>query len=320
MTEGDCSLVKAKNEWLRQLGDEKRLSPKTIEAYQRDWQQFCDHLTDYLANTPTLKDFADLRPIVLRGFLARRRQQGINPKSLARSLSGIRSFVRFLEKQDKASSAGIASMRPPKQSQTLPRPIAPQDAKKLTETKQQATVANNKPWIAARDAAIMSLLYGCGLRISEALNLTIEDIGLQTSEQPDVTVQTLRIQGKGNKTRIVPVLPVVRTSISEYLKLCPFVLEPKNKVFRGERGKNLQPAIVQRNMRIMRNMLGLPNTATPHAMRHSFATHLLSNGGDLRSIQELLGHASLKTTQKYTEVDDVTLMRNWAKAHPRSRA
>ncbi len=311
----DPCLVEVRKLWLEHLKSEKRMAKNTLEAYERDLRQFCVFLTEYLGHPPRKKDFANLKPLNMRGYLARRRETGNGARTLARDLAGIRSFVRFLERRGEASSAGLTAIRAPKQPQTLPKPVSPEDALRLSSSIEQL---HAEPWIASRDAALMALLYGCGLRISEALGLTLDDFGMATNAQPKVTTKTLRILGKGGKTRIVPLLPVVAKALEDYLHLCPHIMGGEDNVFRGHRGGPVQPAVIQRAMRIMRGALDLPATATPHAMRHSFATHLLGNGGDLRTIQELLGHASLSTTQKYTAVDSASLLKTWKAAHPRA--
>lgn len=308
-------LMAERKAWLTHLQAERRMAEKTLDAYERDLRQFCVHMTHYLGHPPKTKDFANLKPLQLRGYLAKRRDAGNGARTLARDLAGIRSFVRYLEKQGKASSAGLTAMRAPKQPATLPKPVTAHEAMRLTDHTEQM---HETPWIAARDAALMTLLYGCGLRISEALGLTLEDFGLRNSTNAKTHADTLRILGKGGKTRLVPVLPVVCEALDHYLKLCPYTLRNDDVLFRGARGGPVQPAVIQKAMRLMRGALGLPNTATPHAMRHSFATHLLGNGGDLRTIQELLGHASLSTTQKYTAVDTDALLKTWSAAHPRA--
>ena len=206
-------------------------------------------------------------------------------------------------------------MRAPKQPSTLPKPVRADEAAQLVSLDRQM---HQEPWIAARDAAFLTLLYGCGLRISEGLGLTSEDFQISDPANPVVRAKSLRILGKGGKIRLVPLLPIVGGAIEDYIKLCPYHLPVDEPLFRGARGGKLQPAVMQRSMRVMRGALGLPATATPHAMRHSFATHLLGNGGDLRTIQELLGHASLSTTQKYTAVDTEALLKTWNTAHPRA--
>jgi len=294
--------------WLRHLATERRVADNTIEAYERDLRQFLIYLTGYFGHPPQISDVSNLKPIDLRGFLATRRQNGAGARTLGRGLAGIRSFVRFLEKKGMANSAGLAATKAPKQPKTLPKPVSAEYAIKLTDAAQHLSEV---PWIAARDAAILTLLYGCGLRIGEALALTPADF-------TDPAKRTLMVTGKGNKTRLVPLLPVIFESIDTYKRLCPWALDPSAPLFKGAKGGNLQPAILQKSMRLLRAALGLPSNATPHALRHSFATHLLSSGGDLRTIQELLGHASLSTTQIYTAVDTDHLMRTYAAAHPRA--
>lgn len=301
-------LLAAREKWLSHLKNERRLAEKTLDAYERDLRQFLLFLTGYLGNRPAIEDVADLKPVDMRGYLSTRRKNGAGARTLGRGLAGIRSFIRFLEKNNLASSAGISAMRAPKQPQTLPKPLPVIDALKLTKTDEQM---NEEPWIAARDAAIMTLLYGCGLRISEALALTPNDF-------PNTRTTTLKITGKGGKSRIVPLLPLVSKAVTDYSNQCPYQLDKDAPVFRGARGAPLQAAVLQRAMRLLRSAFGLPDTATPHALRHSFATHLLSGGGDLRTIQELLGHASLSTTQIYTAVDSDRLLEVFENAHPRA--
>lgn len=305
----NCSdeLATHRKDWLAALENERRMSPKTVEAYERDLRQFLTFMTGYIGNPPELKDISSLKPTDLRGFLAERRNAGAGARTLGRGMAGIRSFIRFLEKKGLASSAGLAATRTPKQPKSLPKPISASKAIQLTDTTEQM---RDEPWIAARDVAVISLLYGCGLRISEALSLS----PAQLSENENA----LAISGKGNKTRLVPLLKVVQTAIDEYIKICPYHLESDKPMFRGARGGELRAEIIQRQMRLMRSALGLPDTATPHALRHSFATHLLGNGGDLRTIQELLGHASLSTTQIYTGVDTERLLDIYENAHPRA--
>lgn len=301
-------LLVHRNRWLTHLQTERRLAEKTLEAYERDLRQFLMFLTGYLGEPPSINHMANLKPIDMRGYLASRRKTGAGARTLGRGLAGIRSFIRYLEKYGLASSAGVTAARAPKQPQTLPKPLASKNAVRITRCDAQM---NEEPWIAARDAAILSLLYGCGLRISEALALTPEDF-------QDCQTTSLRIKGKGGKVRIVPLLPVINQAIAEYMRLYPHHLSNSKPLFRGVRGGPLHPGVLQRAMRVMRSALGLPDTATPHALRHSFATHLLSSGGDLRTIQELLGHASLSTTQIYTQVDSDRLLDAYEKAHPRA--
>ncbi|MEO3997056.1 tyrosine recombinase XerC [Mesorhizobium sp. CAU 1732] len=298
----------ARTEWLGSLSRERRLSALTVEAYERDTRQFLQFLTAHGGGAPGLADIADLKPIDLRAFLSHRRTGGAGPRSLGRGLAGIRSLLRFLEKRGLANSAGAAAMRAPRQPKSLPKPLTAADARRVVAAGEQLS---EEPWIAARNAAVLTLLYGSGLRISEALGLTGEAL-------KDASQSALRITGKGDKTRIVPVLPIVVSAAAEYRRLCPYHLADGSPFFRGARGGPLQPAIIQREMQKLRSALNLPDTATPHALRHSFATHLLAKGGDLRTIQELLGHASLSTTQVYTGVDTARLLEVYDAAHPRA--
>ncbi|KGF69692.1 recombinase XerC [Hoeflea sp. BAL378] len=293
--------------WLTQLIDERRLSPKTADAYERDLRQFLGFLTLHLGGAPKIADLAELRPLDLRAFMAERRRGGAGARTLGRGLAGIRSFLRHLERKGMANAAGAAATRAPRQPKSLPKPLTARDALRVVDADLQLS---DEPWIAARSAAVLTLLYGCGLRISEALALTSADLPRDG--------KTLRITGKGGKTRIVPLLPAASEAIEVYRKLCPFQPAPDAPMFRGARGGVLQPAIVQKEMRRLRGALDLPESATPHALRHSFATHLLAGGGDLRTIQELLGHASLSTTQVYTGVDSRRLIEIYDRAHPRA--
>jgi integrase/recombinase XerC len=303
----DPQLMTERRAWLENLESERRLSEHTLDAYERDTRQFLTFLTGHLGGPATLKDIAALRPADFRAFLAARRKEGSGARSLGRNLAGLRSLLRYLEKKGLVNAAGAAAVRSPKQPKSLPKPLSDRQAVTVVSDESQL---HEEPWIAARDAAVMTLLYGCGLRISEALDLT------PGSFHPGAT--TLRITGKGNKTRLVPLLAVVGEAIEKYSKLCPYHLETGEPLFRGARGGKLQPAIIQRTMQNMRSAFGLPETATPHALRHSFATHLLAGGGDLRTIQELLGHASLSTTQLYTGVDSSRLLEVYDRAHPRA--
>ena len=301
------ALLRQRAAWLDHLRHERRLSDKTLDAYERDLRQFFAFLTNHLGGAPDLPDIKALRPADMRAFLTRRRQRGAGARTLARGLAGIRSFLRFLEKRGLANAAGINAMRAPKQPKSLPKPLRDGQALELTEPGRQLA---EEPWIAARNAAVMTLLYGCGLRISEAL-------ALRTADFP-ATAKALRISGKGGKTRLVPLLPAATEAVRQYRALCPFHLGEDDALFRGARGGPLRAAIIQREMRNLRSALGLPESATPHALRHSFATHLLAAGCDLRSIQELLGHASLSTTQLYTGVDTARLLDAYRQAHPRA--
>jgi integrase/recombinase XerC len=303
----DPHLMTERSAWLANLAQERRLSAHTLDAYERDIRQFLTFMTGHLGGPTTLRDIETLRPADFRAFLAARRKEGSGARSVARNLAGIRSFLRHLEKKGLVNAAGAGAVRSPKQPKSLPKPLS--DKQAITVVSSDAQL-HDEPWIAARDAAVMTLLYGCGLRISEALDLTPTDV------RPGAT--TLRITGKGNKTRLVPLLPIVFEAVEKYRQLCPFHLDEGEPLFRGARGGKLQAAIIQRAMQKLRSAFGLPETATPHALRHSFATHLLAGGGDLRTIQELLGHASLSTTQVYTGVDASRLLEVYDRAHPRA--
>jgi integrase/recombinase XerC len=295
--------------WLAYLGAERRMSDKTLEAYRRDAGQFLAFMAEHLGAPPSLKQLAKLTPADVRAFMAARRADGIGSRSLMRGLAGVRSFARFLERNGKGKVGALAAVRAPKIGKTLPKPLTIAAAKRIGDADLRAG-DTREPWILARDAAVLALLYGSGLRISEAL-------GLKRNEAPDAR-GVLTVTGKGNKARMVPVLPQVTKLIADYIALCPLDLPPDGPLFVGARGGPLQARIVQLAMARLRGALGLPDTATPHALRHSFATHLLARGGDLRAIQELLGHASLSTTQIYTAVDSERLLEVYRSAHPRA--
>ena len=294
--------------WLRHLNAERHLSPKTTEAYRRDVEQFLHFLAEHCGGVPSLKDLAALAPADVRAFLAARRADDIGSRSLMRSLAGIRAFGRFLERSGKGSLAALVAVRGPKLGKTLPRPL-PIDAAKRMADPALAAGDGRGAWIHARDAAVLGLLYGCGLRVSEAL-------GVKRSEFDGRDVLT--VTGKGRKQRMVPLIAPVAKLIADYIALCPHELPADGPLFVGAKGGPLSPRLVQLAMARLRGALGLGATATPHALRHSFATHLLAGGGDLRAIQELLGHASLSTTQIYTAVDAERLIQAYRSAHPRA--
>jgi integrase/recombinase XerC len=302
-----ADLLAARAAWLDLLENGKRYSLLTVEAYERDTRQFFTFLVHHLGKLPTVKDLETLKPVTFRSFLAKRRNDGAGVRTLGRGLAAIRSFLKHLEREGLVNAAGSRAVRAPKQPKSLPKPLQVNQALAVASGIGEM---NEEPWIAARNIAVLTLLYGCGLRISEALALT----SAQLSGQP----LTLRISGKGGKERMVPLLAAVHVAIAKYQALCPMHLEPSEPLFRGARGGPLLAAIIQKEMVRLRGALGLPDSATPHALRHSFATHLLAGGGDLRSIQELLGHASLSTTQVYTGVDTARLLGAWASAHPRA--
>ncbi len=295
--------------WLGHLGVERRMSPKTTEAYARDIGRFMEFLAGHLGETPTLRRLARLTPADIRAFMAARRAQGLGNRSLMRTLAACRSFARFLERNGKGKVAALAAVRLPRLAKNLPKPLSAPAAKRVTESEWRAG-EGREPWILARDAAVLALLYGAGLRISEALSLKRGDAATMGD--------TLVVTGKGNKMRMVPLLPQVARLIADYLSLCPYQGPPQSPLFLGSRGGPLSPRVVQMTMARLRGALGLPASATPHALRHSFATHLLARGGDLRAIQELLGHASLATTQIYTAVDVERLLEVYDSSHPRA--
>lgn len=295
--------------WLRALAGEKRASRHTIDGYARDAAGFLAFLTDHLGAKPDSAALIALQPADIRAYLARRRNEGLESRSLLRALAAIRNFLRFLEKKGLARTDFFGAVRAPKKPHSLPKALTVADARDLIDPEQRAGEAR-EPWILARDAAVLALLYGVGLRISEALSI-------QRAEAPVGRIDRVAITGKGGKTRTLPVIEPVRKAIDSYLALCPHDLTG-GPLFVGAKGGPLSPRIVQLAVQRLRGALGLPDSATPHALRHSFATHLLGRGGDLRTIQELLGHASLSTTQIYTAVDKKRLLDAYKSAHPRA--
>lgn len=306
----DPGLAAARMRWLAYLAVERRMSPRTVEAYDRDVTAFLRFLVGHLGQPPGLPDIAGLAPRDVRAFIAARRTDGLGPRSLMRLLAACRAFSRFLEREGHGASAALSAVRGPKLPQSLPKPLAPEAARQVADVATRAGEAR-EPWVLARDAAVLALLYGAGLRISEALAITRKDA-------PTSGVTSLTVLGKGRKMRSVPIIVAVSRAVDDYLAMVPHGLEPEGPLFVGVRGGPLSPRIIQLAMQGLRGALGLPDSATPHALRHSFATHLLGRGGDLRSIQELLGHASLSTTQIYTKVETSELMRVYRSAHPRA--
>ena len=300
------ALTHALASWLdhcRALGG---AAENTVKAYQSDVLGFLAFMTQHHGEAQGLGPLSKITVSDMRAWMASERTRGVGARSLARQLSAVKTFYRWLSEREGFEPTAVLSTRSPKFTKKLPRPLAEDAATAMIDTvEMQAT----DPWVAARDSAVVTLLYGCGLRISEALSLTGADVPLP---------QVMRITGKGGKERIVPVIDAAREAVASYLRLCPHPLEPNAPLFRGARGGPLNPRAIQKVMERSRMQLGLPATATPHAMRHSFATHLLTAGGDLRAIQELLGHASLSTTQAYTAVDTAHLMDVYNKAHPRN--
>jgi integrase/recombinase XerC len=299
-------LARATAAWFDYLAHERGHSPTTLASYERDLRQFVGFLKRDLGHPPCLADLARLDAKAVRRFLAARRREGAASRSLARTVSALRSFYRWLEATGQAANRALAQAAMPRIPHTLPKPLTVDKAASLVAIEEQ-----DDDWIRARDVAVMLLLYGAGLRISEAL-------GIARRDAPVTGRDVLRITGKGGKERMVPILPVTQRAIERYIALCPYPLDPLAPLFVGAKGGPLSPRLIQLAIARMRDELALPETATPHALRHSFATHLLAAGADLRQIQELLGHASLSTTQVYTEVDRERILAVYDKAHPRS--
>ncbi len=290
--------------WLGEMKSVRRLASNSIDAYKRDINQFIAFIAKHHQCVVDLKILQDLKPADFRSFLAYRRNQDVSSRSLARTLSALKSFFIYLESQNIIKNESLSIIRSPKIGKSLPKALS------VDEAKGAISIVNELeeiPWVSARDIAVLSLCYGAGLRISEALALS----------KSDIETNAMRIIGKGNKMRLVPLMQPIEKAIKTYLKLCPFPLNTQQPMFRGVKGGVLSARLIQRRVVQLRAALGLPPSATPHALRHSFATHLLSKGGDLRTIQELLGHASLSTTQIYTKVDSEQLLQSYQKAHPR---
>lgn len=295
-------------QWIAHLRDERRFAENSVEAYERDVAAFLGFLSGHLGGEPSVRDLAELEPRDLRAYLAYRRQglDALSDRSISRALAAIRSFYRYLERRHGVANARLALVRGPKLKATLPRPVSEAAARNLIS---EAGDAAAQEWIGARDAALMTLLYAAGLRISEALALTGADMPLP---------EALRVVGKGGKERIVPLLAAAREAVERYAELCPYALTEDAPLFRASRGGAMSPRMAQAVMATLRGRLGLPSSATPHALRHAFATHLLANGGDLRAIQDLLGHESLSTTQRYTSVEAKKILQLYRRAHPRA--
>jgi integrase/recombinase XerC len=291
--------------WASHLQHDRRRSPHTVRAYVATAHRFIDFLGQHRGQEIGREILAEVNASDLRGFLARRRGEGLGASSAARELSGVRAFLKYAAEQD-GRHAQLPRTRAPKRPRTLPRPAAPAEAMELAENAAEAASA---PWIGARDLAILLLLYGAGLRVAEALSLTARALPIGT---------TLRVTGKRSKMRIVPIVPAVREAIESYVRQCPYPLSGDAALFVGARGAPLNADLVRRAVAAARRRLGLPETLTPHALRHSFATHLLAGGADLRALQELLGHASLSSTQIYTAVDAARLLDVYRHAHPRA--
>ena len=296
----------ALSDWLAHLRAIKGASDNTLTAYQGDVVDWLAFITHHKSEPQGLRALSRILVTDMRAWMAHTRSDGVGARSMARKLSAVKAFYRWLAEQEGFEATAVLSTRAPKFQKKLPRPLAEDAARSLLDAIE---LQSEKPWVAARDVAVVTLLWGCGLRISEALSLKGSDAPLPSA---------LRIVGKGGKERIVPVVPAAQNALDTYLHLCPYPLEPDASLFRAVRGGGLGPGAIQKVMARARMQLGLPATATPHAMRHSFATHLLNAGGDLRAIQELLGHASLSTTQAYTAVDTARLMEVYDRAHPKA--
>ena len=304
-----ADLQAAYESWLGFLSEEKRFSPHTVSAYAADLAHFLNFQAGHHGELPNLHRMAALTTSDFRAWLALRAGGGIKQSSNARAVSVIRSFFRWLAKEGLAENTAATLLRRPKVPKSIPKALSAGEAEDALNTIGELS---DEPWVARRDIAVLLLLYGCGLRIGEALSLT-------RGEAPARGQDSMVITGKGNKQRMVPLLPVVTEAIADYLRACPFPLTGGDALFRGVRGGPMNARVIQKRIQSLRGLLGLPATATPHALRHSFATHLLAGGGDLRAIQELLGHASLSTTQRYTDVDVESLLATYDRAHPRAR-
>ena len=300
-------LIDARERWLSELSSIGGRAEKTVTAYRADLCSFLTFLQVYEGGGLGKAALAKVTTRTLRAWLADLRGRGLSQRSMARSLSAVKNFISWMAEREGFDPTPVLMARSPRFQKNLPRPLGQDAARAMLDTIE---LQSDTDWVAARDVAVVTLLYGCGLRISEALGLTGEALPFG---------ETLRIIGKGGKERVVPMLPVAREAVETYLQLCPWQIERETPIFRGVRGGALSPRQIQKSMSNAREQLGLPGSATPHAMRHSFATHLLNAGGDLRAIQELLGHASLSTTQAYTAVDTARLMEVYQSAHPRAR-
>ena len=312
------NLAKARDEWRDWLKSERRLAGHTLIAYEHDVAGFLGFMATYLGAPPTLEALSKLKPAEFRAWLAEKARQGAARSSTARAFSSVRSFFRFLDKRGLAHNASIGAIQTPKLPHSVPKALSERDMNELLDAADDGTPETvRESWVDLRDSAILLLLYGAGLRIGEALGLTIGQVEALIDHGED----TLSVTGKGNKTRLVPLLPQTLEALAAYRDTCPALkpLSANHAFFLGARGGPLDPAIVQKRVRDLRHQLGLADSVTPHAFRHSFATHLLGAGGDLRTIQELLGHASLSTTQRYTDVDAARLSEVYRSAHPRAK-
>jgi len=309
---GDPRLNAAVGRWMDWLAHERRFSDHTLAGYRHDLSAFLNFLAGHLGGPPGLADIENLKPLDFRAWLADLDRRGLSRTSIARALSCLRGFFRFLEKQGIARNSAIGALRTPRVPKSVPKALSVEDAFDLILAAED--MADDR-WIGLRDKALLMLLYGCGLRIGEALGINRDRAPGQFGNRADAMI----VRGKGNKDRLVPILPQVEKAVAAYLAACPFAGDGETPLFLGARGGRLSAGVAQARVRDLRKLLGLPDTATPHALRHSYATHLLAGGGDLRTIQELLGHASLSTTQRYTDVDLGRLAAVYENAHPRAR-
>ncbi|MGH6939077.1 tyrosine recombinase XerC [Hypericibacter sp.] len=306
------ALATAVEDWTAWLTHERRASPHSVAAYRRDVASFLRFLTEHRGHAPGLGDLRQLERGDFRGWLARSSARGLVAASNARAISALKSLFRFLAKRGLVENAALGTLRPPRLPRSLPKALSAAEAQDVVD---EAGIYASSPWIALRDRALFMLLYGAGLRIAEALSLDRRDLPAGNAQ----AMTELVVTGKGSKQRRVPLLPEIRAALTEYAGACPFGAAKGDPLFVGARGDRLSARVAQRELARLRDLLGLPDSATPHALRHSFATHLLAGGGDLRTIQELLGHSSLSTTQRYTEVDGTALMKLYNDAHPRAR-
>jgi integrase/recombinase XerC len=306
------ALARAVEDWTAWLTHERRASAHSIAAYRRDLASFLRFLTEHQGHPPGIEDLRRLERGDFRGWLARGSDRGLKAASNARALSALKSFFRFLARRGLVENAALGSLRPPRLPRSVPKALSAAEAQDVVD---EAGAYASSPWIALRDRALFMLLYGAGLRIAEALALDRRD--LPTGKTGAMT--ELMVTGKGSKQRRVPLLPEIRAALADYAAACPFGAAATDPLFVGARGDRLGARVAQRELARLRALLGLPDTATPHALRHSFATHLLAGGGDLRTIQELLGHSSLSTTQRYTDVDSSALLKLYGETHPRAR-
>jgi integrase/recombinase XerC len=306
------ALAAAIEEWTIWLTHERRASPHSVAAYRRDLASFLRFLTDHRGHAPGLDDLRGIERGDFRGWLARSSERGLAAASNARAISALKSLFRFLAKRGLVENAALGTLRPPRLPRPVPKALSAAEAQDVVD---EAGIYASSPWIALRDRALFMLLYGAGLRIAEALSLNRGDLPSGAAR----AMTELVVTGKGSKQRRVPLLPEIRTALAEYAAACPFGASKDDPLFVGARGDRLVARVAQRELARLRALLGLPDNATPHALRHSFATHLLAGGGDLRTIQELLGHSSLSTTQRYTDVDSTALMKLYGEAHPRAK-